>query len=220
MTSPAGTVNYTYWIDGALKTREVLNTSGNPVTYSNYEYNPAGMLKKLENKTSANGSQRSLYDMSGSGAYDGVLNLKSMAASVTNLQNFTGTLNWNYDSRERLTSETSSARAGVMGSASYDGADNVLTRGSSGWSYNSNNQITPASGQWSYDGNGNATLQRGRSCGFDPFNRLGTITNGCVLRHQRINHVAVDIRDPEVPALVRERQALMVHAHQPQNRGL
>lgn len=68
MTSPAGTVNYTYWIDGALKTREVLNTSGNPVTYSNYEYNPAGMLKKLENKTSAKGSQRSLYDMNGSGA--------------------------------------------------------------------------------------------------------------------------------------------------------
>ncbi|MBX7134814.1 MAG: hypothetical protein K1X67_19265 [Fimbriimonadaceae bacterium] len=167
MTSPAGTVNYSYQDNGALASREILNTSSSVISHTSYTYNEVGMLETLTNKESSSGATRSSYDLSASNSYDGVFNMKACVASITGLQSLSGTLGWTVDSKDRLTDEavTSGSRSSgsVTGTNAYDLAANLTTlRGTSGITHNSNNQITPSTGQWAYDGMGNPTKFRGR----------------------------------------------------------
>ncbi|MGI8922788.1 MAG: RHS repeat-associated core domain-containing protein [Fimbriimonadales bacterium] len=162
MPSPAGTASWTYLDNNWLSTRTLPNGS-----WTQYLYNPVGMLTSLTNKTSG-GSTLSAYSSFG---YDGVFNLTGLTSSVPGAPSQGGTQTFGYDTKDRLTGDSSTRNGGYGFAFAYDDSFNPTTwKNSSGLTYNSNNQQN--AGNLAYDNNGNPTNYFGTMCAFDPENRM------------------------------------------------
>lgn len=111
-------------------------------------------------------------------AYDGVFNLTSVDSTIPSTS-FGGTDSFTYDSKDRLTAQSSTRNYRYSESFAYDGAGNPTTFSGSARTYNSDNQRT-GSGTFAYDANGNPTTYTGgifgtATCAYDRENRLTAI---------------------------------------------
>lgn len=164
MISPAGTHTIDYLTNDWLEKRTLPNG-----TYTNYTYNEIGMPDSVVSKTSAHSTLTSF----GTFSYDGVFNMLEMSATYTGLTSFSGDTDWTYDTKNRLTQETSTRYAGWTDNNTFDAAFNPTTFKGNSRSYNSNNQLT--TGSMTYDGNGNPTTYGGTSFTYDVENRITAV---------------------------------------------
>jgi RHS repeat-associated protein len=141
---------------------------------TDYYYNQLGLLTGLDNNAD---EVKSRFENL---TYDGAFNLKSLSHSVSQVPDMDGTINFSYDTKDRLTSEVSTRYGGYTENQVYDGAGNPTTfRNTSGIPYNGANQRT--SQNYIYDGSGNPTKWKNINATFDRENRMlsyGTQTNG------------------------------------------
>lgn len=164
-----GNSSFTYDAAGRMTHRYLPND-----IYTNYSYNQLGLLSQVANYAEA---LKSKYD---SLEYDGAFNLKSLYHDIDVVPDMDGSVNFSYDSKDRLTQEVSTRYGGYTESQAYDNAGNPTTfRSATGFQYNNANQRTGT--DFTYDGNGNPTKWKGVNATFDKENRMlsfGTQTNG------------------------------------------
>lgn len=164
-----GNSSFTYDAAGRMTHRYLPND-----IYTNYSYNQLGLLSQVANYAEG---LKSKYD---SLEYDGAFNLKSLSHDIDVVPDMDGSVNFSYDSKDRLTQEVSTRYGGYTESQAYDNAGNPTTfRSASGFQYNNANQRTGT--DFTYDGNGNPTKWQGVNATFDKENRMlsfGTQTNG------------------------------------------
>ncbi len=136
-------------------------------SYTLYDYNNVGALSSLINKKS-DGTVRSTFDEFG---YDGVFNNLGFDADYASSTDYTGTKAYEYDTKDRLTSEARSGSGPFSFTFAYDAAGNPTTFKGATRTYNIDNQRTSSS-SYIYDGNGNPTTYAGSTLAYDRENRL------------------------------------------------
>ena len=172
MSSPAGTHGISYYDNGWESGRTLPNG-----TTTAYTYNGVGALTGLVNATSGSVTRSSF----GSFGYDGVFNLSGISASVPPDTNQNRTLSFTYDTKDRLTADSSLATGsgyGYSNTFGYDAAGNPTTFRGSTQTFNADNQ----NAAYTEDGNGNTTAAGTASMTFDPENHLKTRTVGSLGR--------------------------------------
>lgn len=100
--------------------------------------------------------------------YDGAGNRTQVFTDLFGYPALDGLVSYTYDTKDRLTSETSTRLSGFADTFAYDGANNPTTFRGSSRSYNSANQFS-ATG-FAYDDRGNPTTYGGSSVSFDLLN--------------------------------------------------
>jgi RHS repeat-associated protein len=186
MTTPAGTFSYSY--DSAGRP-SILTNPFNETTSWTYEdnnwlstqtlangavatyiHNALGQTTELSNQIDGT----TISDFS-SIAYDAVGNRTSVSASISGVTSLSGTTGYSYDSKNRLTQESSTRNGGFTDNFAYDSAGNPTTFKGVTKSFNSNNQQTGT--EFVHDGNGNPTTYAGMTLTFDPENRMTAFGN-------------------------------------------
>ncbi len=152
----------TLFANGLQESRTLPNGS-----YTLYDYNNVGALSSLINKKS-DGTVRSTFDEFG---YDGVFNNLGFDADYASSTDYTGTKAYEYDTKDRLTSEARSGSGPFSFTFAYDAAGNPTTFKGASRTYNIDNQRTSSS-SYVYDGNGNPTTYAGSTLAYDRENRL------------------------------------------------
>ncbi|MFN8220707.1 MAG: hypothetical protein U0S12_11340 [Fimbriimonadales bacterium] len=168
MVSPIGTVSSQYDAAG----RQTVRTLPNGAT-TTCAFNAVGGLTSLVNRKQDN----TIVSQWGSFAYDGAFNLAGATCS-NNVggSNFNGSIGYSYDTKDRLTLETSTRFSGYTENNVWDLAGNPTTfRSSSGRTYNVDNQRSNTG--YAYDGNGNPTTYSGSSATYDQENRLTSLSS-------------------------------------------
>lgn len=163
LVSPAGTHNIAYQDNGWQSSRTLPNG-----VQTLYAYNGVGMPTSLQSKLGS--TTISSY---GSFAYDGVFNMLGLTASVPTATNYTGDLDFTYDTKDRLTGDQSSRGWSYNHTFAYDTSGNPTTFKGTSLSFNSDNQRTGTG--FSYDGNGNPTLYGSTSMTWDVDDHLTAI---------------------------------------------
>ena len=162
LVSPAGTSSISYNNNGWQAGRVLPNGITETISYKNN-----GAYSAFSNKTSGGTTLNSFT----SPTYDGVFNLKSFTSSVPGYTNFSGTTNFGYDTKDRLTSEASTGRTpSYSNSFGYDNAGNPTTFKGATRTFNTNNQSTTTG--YTYNANGNPTTYGGITLAYDPENRM------------------------------------------------
>jgi RHS repeat-associated protein len=151
-SEPYGTTaSWTYLDNGLLHTQ----TLGNGAV-STYGYNALSQLTSLVNQDASSNTLSSFTP----GNRDGLGNLLSVSTSIPGATTYQGTTSWTYDTRSRLTQETSARLGSYTHNYDYDAAGNTtkLRSTSVNRTYNSRNQITNTG--HAFDTNGNPTTYR------------------------------------------------------------
>jgi hypothetical protein len=180
-----------------LCTRQTLGNGA----YAQHYYNARGLLTELLNRTSGGAPLAEYVGPSGYNSdmtYDAAGN--RLAMQVPQYSPYQGTVEYTYDSQDRLQLEDSTRNGGYEHDPAYDAAFNPTTfRGTSGLTYNDDNQRN-ATG-YAFDGNGNPTSYGGATLAFDAENRMtqyGTALycgyTGDGLRAWKDNDTSADVR--------------------------
>jgi len=160
MSTPYGSVAYTYQPDDLLSTRKIYNaTLATPIGETDFAYNSLSLLGSdgtsgagLMNKAGFNaGTTVSNFTNL---VYDGAQRLKSMSISVPTVGSQTGTVSYSYTSG-RMTQESGTRFGGYTNNFVYDGNGNPTSVWGQTRSYNNANQRTGTG--WTYDNGGNQT---------------------------------------------------------------
>ena len=174
MDSPAdvGSTHFTstYFDNGLQDRRTVPNGF-----YTDNTYNHLGLPTSIINKN-ASGTVKSQFDTF---TYDGVFNLTGSTTSNSTPSSYNGTISYSYDTKDRVTQESSSRifSGGYTDNYAYDNAGNPTTWPTSiSKTYNSDNQQTGTG--FAYDGNGNPTTYAGSTMTYDQESRLASAVVG------------------------------------------
>jgi RHS repeat-associated protein len=168
LTNPnSETSHWTYQTNGLLS-RQTLGNSA----YAQHTYNARGLLTQLLNRTNGGSPLAEFVGPSGyysDMTYDAAGN--RLQFQVPQYSPYNGTVEYTYDSQDRLQLEDSTRNGGYEHDPAYDAAFNPTTfRGTSGLTYNDDNQRNAAG--YGFDGNGNATTYATYGLTFDAENRL------------------------------------------------
>lgn len=163
-----GDTTVDYYSNGWMKERYLPNGSS-----AEYEYNEVGLVSNLQNKNSLD-AQHSIFQPI---SFDGVFNMTEVGTYVDSVSDMTGTIEFEYDTKDRLTLEDSDRYGGYTEGQVYDGAGNPTTfKNNSGRTYNNSNQRS--NGGFTLDGNGNPTTYAGVTNTYDRENRLTSFDSG------------------------------------------
>ncbi len=105
--------------------------------------------------------------------HDGVGNRLEVTSNLPSVPGYSGLTEYQYNSKDELTQESSARFGTYVNSFSYDTAGNPTNFKGASRSYNANNQLT--TGSFVYDGNGNPTTYAGTAMTYDPENRLTSV---------------------------------------------
>src|SRR5205823_2448808 len=103
-------------------------------------------------------------------SYDAVGNLLSMTSSTPSTPAYSGTTNYQYDTIDQLTQESSNRNGGYSFQNVYDLAGNASTYQNVVQHFNSDNQLQGTGYQ--FDGEGNPSTYKGYALTFDFEDRL------------------------------------------------
>lgn len=187
MASPAGTTSYVY--DDYSRPISITTPQNQTTTWSyyndsqvqsqtttgglvsNYEYDGAGRLRRLQNLLNG----QTISDFSNL-EYDAANNLVGFNANIPANTALSGTFLFDYDGRNRLVYESKSGVNGYTRNYGLDNFGNLTTYRGTTYGYNSKNQHTGSG--YVFDGNGNPTTWKGLTHEYDPHNRLTAVRNG------------------------------------------
>jgi RHS repeat-associated protein len=185
MTNPAGAWNYSY--DGIGRFVQLVSPGGttsatyqnndwpatrtNPMgTTTTYAFNPVGALTSLTNQLSPSLGGGPLSSF-GSIQYDGVFRPKSLTAAVPETPTFGGSTGFVYDSKDRLSSESSTRGGSYGNNVTFDAIGNPTAINGNALTYSPTGTTITNTG-FAYDNNGNPTTYKGNTLTFDTENRM------------------------------------------------
>jgi YD repeat-containing protein len=158
LTNPRSeTTTWSYLTNGALGSQ----TQANGIT-SSYTYNALGQLTSLLHKNSSNTTITQFASIT----HDGAGNRLGVTATFPSLSALSGAISYSYDTKDRLTGETSALNGGFVSSFGYDDAGNPTTFKGNTRTFDEQNRRSGTG--FSYDVQGNPTTYTGTSISYTP----------------------------------------------------
>jgi RHS repeat-associated protein len=158
LTNPQSeTTSWSYQTNGALSSQ----TQANGIT-SSYTLNALSQLTSLLHKDASNTTITQFASIT----HDGAGNRLGVTATFPSLTALSGAISYSYDTKDRLTQESSALNGGFVSSFGYDDAGNPTTFKGSTRTFDAQNRRSGTG--FAYDVQGNPTTYTGTSITYTP----------------------------------------------------